>query len=223
MIFGNSLAVLLRSSGISVRRVERVPEQDPPSSGKVLYVRTTPIIDALLRSNRDSHNLYAESLLKRLSASATTRPGTFDEGSRIVEASITQRLGQTQRGLSVADGSGMSRENSVSPKTVARWLASFELSEPIGIALVRSLATPGVGTLKNRFKSGVLKGGTVYAKSGYLSGVCSLSGYILFENNRAPLTFSIIVNNVKGTVQGAKKMQEQIVLELLRFFDQESG
>jgi len=223
IIFGNTFASLLRSNEISVRSVTRVLEQDPPSTGEELYVRITPIKDALLRSNRDSHNLYAESLLKRLSASATKRPGTFDEGAIIVEAAVTQRIGQPQRGLSVADGSGMSRENSVSPKTIARWLASFELHEPTGNALIRSLATPGVGTLKSRFKGVSLVGGNVYAKSGYLSGVCSLSGYILFDNKRAPLAFSIIVNNVKGTVKGAKKMQEQIVLELLRSFGQEPG
>ncbi len=215
MIFGNTLAAELRANGISVKHVQRV-DRNSVNQGKQLYVRTTPIANVLLRSNRDSHNLYAESLLKRVSAAATQRSGTFDEGAAVVDAAVTQRLGNVQRGLSSADGSGMSRENSVSPKTLAMWLASFQLDEPSGEALLHSLATPGTGTLDNRFKNVNLRGAQVYAKSGYLRGVCSLSGYIVFDDQREPLVLSIIVNNVKGTVRGAKKMQEQIIEELIR-------
>jgi D-alanyl-D-alanine carboxypeptidase/D-alanyl-D-alanine-endopeptidase (penicillin-binding protein 4) len=215
MIFGNTLASALRAEGISVQQVKRVDEQ-AVSQGEELYVRTTPISRVLLRSNRDSHNLYAETLLKRLSAAATHRSGTFDEGAAIVEAAVTQRLQTNQRGFSPSDGSGMSRDNSVSPKTLAKWLASFQLDEPSGEALLHSLATPGVGTLENRFSGVELENAEVYAKSGYLRGVCSLSGYIVFEDNRAPIAFSIIVNNIKGTVKGAKRMQEQIIAEVVR-------
>ena len=129
---------------------------------------------------------------------------------------VKQRLEETQRGLSVADGSGMSRTNHTSTRTLARWLASFKLHEPTGHALVASLATPGSGTLENRFKGVTLDGATVHAKSGYLRGVCSLSGYIIFDSGRSPIVFSIIVNDIKGTVKGAKKMQELIVAELTR-------
>ena len=216
MLFGNTLASTLRANGITVNNIERVQANSPPSQGEELYVHSTPISDALLRSNRDSHNLYAEALLKRLAASATRRPGTFDEGATIIEAAVKQRLEETQRGLSVADGSGMSRTNHTSTRTLARWLASFKLHEPTGHALVASLATPGSGTLENRFKGVTLDGATVHAKSGYLRGVCSLSGYIIFDSGRSPIVFSIIVNDIKGTVKGAKKMQELIVAELTR-------
>jgi len=210
MIFGNTLATALRANGISVSQIKRVSTSAPPSQGKKLYVRTTPISDALLRSNRDSYNLYAEVLLKRLAALATGRPGTFDEGATVVEAAVTQRLSSNQH-LTVADGSGMSRNNRVSPTTLARWLASFNIEEPTGNTLLRSLATPGTGTLRSRFKDMQFDGATIYAKSGYLRGVCTLSGYIVFENGRLPLVFSILVNEIKGTVKGAKKMQERIV------------
>ena len=211
MIFGNTLAYALQSEGISVNRIQRVGDFSPPSKGDVLYVRTTPLHDALLRSNRDSHNLYAEVLLKRIAATATGRPGTFDEGATVVETAVSQRLASSQRLLSAADGSGMSRDNVVSPKTLANWLASFNVNEPIGELLLTSLATPGAGTLKSRFGDLQIEGATVHAKSGYLRGVCSLSGYIVFESGRMPLVFCIIVNDVKGTVKGAKKMQERIV------------
>ena len=217
IVLGETLAATLRLNGISVGEVKRVPETNQASTeylgsgAELLFLRETPIAHVLKRSNRDSHNLYAESLLKRLSASATGRSGTFDEGAKAVANIVAQRLGSVQRGLSPSDGSGMSRKNSVSPKTLTRWLASFQLSEPVGKAFLESLATPGNGTLRTRFKKVPLEGATVHAKSGYILGVSSLSGYIVFDNGREPIVFSIIVNNVKGSIKNAKAMQEQII------------
>ena len=211
VVLGETLAVALRARGIAVDSVKRVSEEAPPSTGELIFLRETPIQYALLRSNRDSHNLYAESLLKRLSAEATTRSGTFDEGADNVTKVIAERLGSSQRGLSPSDGSGMSRQNSVSPRTIARLLGSFSIDTPEGKSLLYSLATPGNGTLKSRFKSFEYEGATVYAKSGYIREVSALSGFVVFDDKRAPLVFSIIANGVKGTVHHAKKMQEQIV------------
>ena len=210
IVFGKTLADLLRKNGIIVGKVEHVANDASLAEGTVIFTHITPIQTALRRCNTDSHNLYAESLLKRLSAQATKRSGTFDEGSKVIKAIISQRLNEKVRRAVVSDGSGMSRENQISPRTVARWLASFDLDDPAGKSLMQSLATPGNGTLDDRFKNIDLSNATVHAKSGYLQGVCSLSGYISFEN-RAPLTFSIIVNNVQGTVKGAKTMQERII------------
>ncbi len=110
----------------------------------------------------------------------------------------------------------MSRENQISTLTLSRWLSSFDLSDPAGKSLLQSLAIPGRGTLATRFKNIDFGGATVHAKSGYLRGVCSLSGYITFEN-RPPLVFSIIVNDIQGTVKGAKTMQERIVTSAIRY------
>jgi len=214
LIFGKTLANELQQHGITSNEVKRVPNNADRSTGQLLYQRITPIEQALARSNRDSHNLYAEALLKRLAASATQRPGTFDEGATVIGTAISQRLGGRQQHLSIADGSGMSRENRTTTQTLTKWLSSFRLDEPSGQSLLDSLAVPGEGTLDNRFKKVDLGNATVHAKSGYLRGVCSLSGYVIFESGRKPIVFSIIVNDIKGTVKGAKKMQERIV-ELL--------
>ena len=215
-VFGETLASLLRKNGVSINKVEIVSEDAPPTTGKVLFTHKTPLHKALQRSNTDSHNLYAEALLKRISAQATGKPGTFDEGANVIQAVVRQRLGDYSKSVVVADGSGMSRENQISPLTLARWLASFDVREPAGKALLQSLAIPGTGTLDSRFKTVELGEANVHAKSGYLRGVCALSGYITFPN-RAPLAFSIIVNDVKGTVRGAKKMQERIIEAAIRY------
>jgi len=214
IVLGNTLADLLRKNGIAVGKVQHVVQHELHTDGYIVYTHVTPLQIALQRSNTDSHNMYAESLLKRISAAATKRSGTFDEGANVVETVMKQRLNETLRGTVIADGSGMSRDNKISTKILARWLASFDLHDPAGQSLVESLATPGSGTLENRFKGIDFGGATVHAKSGYLRGVCSLSGYITFDH-RDPLVFSVIVNNIKGTVKEAKKMQERIVFASL--------
>ena len=216
MVLGETLAATLRLHNIKVRTVAHVSSADPQSTGELLFLRETPLALALARSNQDSHNLYAESILKRLAASVTQRSGTFDEGSEAVRSVVEQRIGALQTGLVPADGSGMSRDNRVSPKTLARWLATFQLDEPTGKTLVHSLATPGIGTLDNRFTKVNLDGATVYAKSGYIRGVCALSGYIVFDRDKAPVVFSILVNDVKGTVRNAKTMQEKIIAHTIQ-------
>ena len=210
IVFGQVLARELRSENISVKNVEQVPNDAPRSDNTLIFSHRTPLNTVLRRSNSDSHNLYAEALLKRIAAESTGRSGTFDEGAHAVARAVSQRLNIHPASLVPADGSGMSRRNKVSTQTLALWLASFDTEDQAGKMLLHSLATPGVGTLKSRFSKTAFAEIAVYAKSGYLSGICSLSGYITFENHE-PLVFSIIVNNIKGTVKEAKKMQESII------------
>ncbi len=206
MVFGKSLASRLRHAGVRVNAVERTGKTP---EGNVIFTKRTPLSQALQRANIDSHNMYAEALLKRIAA-ATGTQGSFEDGSDIVSRAITQRVGET-RGVRVADGSGMSRDNKISTHTLCHWLASFDIEEPAGQMLLESLATPGKGTLRNRFVSFDIDGAQVHAKSGYLNGVSTLSGYITFDD-RSPVAFSIFVNGVKGTVKGAKNMHEALVL-----------
>ena len=217
IVFGEILASLLRKNGIPVGTVRRVHPAST-TSGETIFIRKTPLQYALRRCNINSHNLYAETLLKRIGAASTKRAGTFDEGASVVENSVLLRLGTDQRGLVAADGSGMSRNNRVSPQTLARWLASFGLNDHVGRAMLDSLATPGKGTLENRFQNVDLQGASVHAKSGYLRGVCALSGYILHAEH-GPLAFSILVNDINGSAKGAKRMQETIVLAVITYLN----
>jgi len=215
VVFGEVLARVLRSNNIAVLTVEQVTPNAPKNNGVLIFSHRTPLAVTLKRSNTDSYNLYAEALLKRIAAASTHRSGTFDDGAEAVARSVAQRLAINPASLTPADGSGMSRNNKVSTKILARWLASFNTDDPAGMMLLASLATPGTGTLKNRFKNTTIEGSKVHGKSGYLLGVSSLSGYITFDI-RPPLAFSIIVNNVKGTIKGAKTMQERIVFAALK-------
>ena len=57
----------------------------------------------------------------------------------------------------------------------------------------------------------------VEAKSGYINGVSCLSGYVTMSNGHR-YAFSVLVNNISGTVRPAKKLQEQVVQSIARRF-----
>lgn len=210
LVFGEVLARTLRGNGVPVANVEQVAIDAPLSKGECIFRKRTPLSVVLKRSNTDSYNLYAETLLKRVAAASTGNSGTFHDGAEAVQRSVAQRLGIHSTTVSPADGSGMSRNNKLSTHVLARWLASFNVQDIAGKLLLNSLATPEEGTLKNRFSNADLGTASVHAKSGYIRGVSALSGYVTSEDGRA-IAFSIIVNDVTGIVRGAKKMQESIV------------
>lgn len=215
-LFGSILAERLNAQGIHVNTVRLASDIDPTFEGDIIGpVISTPISRVLQRCNQDSYNLYAEALLKTLGATYSRAPGSFENGATVVRHTLQDALPEPDASLHIADGSGMSRSNRVSPHTLAHWLANFDPNVPAEAMFINSLATPGSGTLKKRFRNRNLSGATVLAKSGYLTGVCSLSGFVVAPDGRR-LAFSIIVNHSSPSSAKAKSMQEQIVEQIAR-------
>ncbi len=191
-------------------------ETDAFPDARTLVVITTPIEEALRRVNTDSHNLYAESLFKRLGHDVTGEPGSWANGAAVVRMVLSDALGhEVAESTGVADGSGMSRLNRVRPSTLTalmRWLAT---DAERWDAFVRSLAVPGEGTLRSRFGSADLTA-NLAAKSGYLNGVYALSGVLTDPETGRRVGFSILINDVPAGNQArnARPLHEKIVAEL---------
>ena len=213
-LFGTMLAERLADRGITVDTVRLATDSDPQFNGDPIGpVIATPIQRVLERCNHDSNNLYAEALLKTLGAAYTREPGSYENGATVIRHVVQDQLSTPDTTLRVADGSGMSRANHVAPATIARWLGSFDPAESNDATFIASLPSPGEGTLSKRFRSRDLSGTTVMAKSGFLNGVCSLSGYVFAPDGRR-LAFSIIVNDSRTPASTSKVMQEKIVERL---------
>ncbi len=186
------------------------------AQSKAVAVITTPLADVLERVNTDSHNLYAECLIKRLGNAVTGEPGSWSNGAAVVRMTISDALGAGRaESTAVADGSGMSRENRVRPSTFTGWMQYLSRDQSRWKPFVESMATPGVGTLKSRFRDGELAT-EISAKSGYLTGVYSLSGVLTDPATGRQVAFSIILNDVPSGRQAsnAKPLHEKIVSEL---------
>jgi D-alanyl-D-alanine carboxypeptidase/D-alanyl-D-alanine-endopeptidase (penicillin-binding protein 4) len=152
------------------------------------------LADLLVPTNRDSDNLYAEVLLKTLGV-VESGPAPADAsraGAEQVKAALTE-LGIHAEPLRIADGSGLSRHNLVSPQAFVDTLQAMAV-HPQASVFRNSLAVAGEsGTLRHRLVDTPLAG-RVQGKSGALTGNVSLSGYAQ-PPNYDPLVFSVVINH----------------------------
>lgn len=190
-----------------------VQEGENFDAAPTVAVITTPISDVLTRVNTDSHNLYAECLIKRIGHDVTGEAGSWANGSAVVRMKLADALGPGMaESTTVVDGSGMSRDNRVRPSTFTGWMRWLSHDSARWKVFKDSLATPGVGTLRNRFGDRELAC-DINAKSGYLTGVYSLSGVLTEPRTGRQVVFSIILNDVPSGRQAAnaKPLHEKIV------------
>jgi len=193
---------------------------DPPAD-KVVAVHVTTLAELLPRINKNSQNLIAEGLCKALGrAYAQSRgmdvPGSWELGDEAIRAFLAKNdIDAT--GLVIADGSGLSRRNRVTTQIICDVLVTM-WAHRYGPVFFDSLSIGGIdGTIGARFKD---LPGSVHAKTGYISGVRSLSGYVPSKDG-GTVAFSIIYNGIDGSVKPYEELQDQAVRVLLSWPDLE--
>lgn len=150
-----------------------------------------PIADDLRVVNKVSQNLHAE-LLLRLLGRERGNSGTI-EGGLEVERTFLNGANIKQDEYVFFDGSGLSRQNLVTPHAVVKLLV-YATTQPWAELYQSTLPVAAVdGSLGERFK-GSVAAGRVQAKTGSLGHVNALSGYVTTEKGEK-VAFSIIANN----------------------------
>jgi serine-type D-Ala-D-Ala carboxypeptidase/endopeptidase (penicillin-binding protein 4) len=150
-----------------------------------------PLIEDVAVINKVSQNLHAEILLRLLGREKGTS-GTVEGGLEVVRGFLNQ-AGVPPDEYVFFDGSGLSRQNLVSPEAVVK-LLQFAASQPWGASFRDTLPVAGVdGSLAERF-AGLDPRAHVFAKTGSLSGVKALSGYATTVKGQQ-IAFSILSNN----------------------------
>ncbi len=182
-------------------------EADPAYS--VLAIHETPLAQVIERMNKDSMNLYAEALCKRDGFAATGESGTWATGTAAAAAYL-KKIGVDEREFHLDDGCGLSKENAISPEAIVKVLIS-NYHAKTGRMFISSLPVAGQdGTLEKRFEGSDLRG-RVFAKTGYISQVSALSGFLKTKDDQW-FAFSILMNNVPGDSNWKMKtLQESIV------------
>ena len=206
------LAEALTAAGVArtgdVRRdaTARVAVSRGDPAYRVLAVNVTPLTVVMARANKDSMNLYAECLCKRLGASATGGGGGSWVTGTAVVASFLRKVGVPTDQFHLDDGCGLSKANAVTAAAVTQVL-SYDFASPHAKVFMDTLAVAGAdGTLEGRFAKSTLKG-RVLAKTGTVNGVSCLSGYLHARDDQW-YAFSILMNRLAG---GGKPVQERIV------------
>lgn len=218
--FMEQLRQALFEAGIQVDRITMAATPLDPTAHdapEIAAIDSVPLSDLIAVTNQQSNNLYAESLLRWLgTARSVDRQGdrnSLSDGIAVLETTLT-RLGVNPQSYRIADGSGLSRRNLVSPAALVGTLQ--QMAHSSNAAIYRdSLSIAGVsGTLRNSFRNTPIQG-RLRAKTGSLTGVAALSGYF-DPPHYSPLVFSLLVN------QGGSEMDEvpQAIDEFLQLLVQ---
>jgi D-alanyl-D-alanine carboxypeptidase/D-alanyl-D-alanine-endopeptidase (penicillin-binding protein 4) len=180
-------------------------EGDLPASAPALELQSPPISSLIKDCLEPSDNIYAEHLL--LLAAGKDKPLSADAyseaGGRMKEFFVSQ-VALAPTDLRPVDGSGLSRQNLVTPLALAKVLRWAD-RQPWGPQFVEGLAAPGEGTLTSRLKTVKFAG-----KTGTINAVSSLSG-IIRPGEATRLYISIVFNSAIASASALRALQDEIV------------
>jgi D-alanyl-D-alanine carboxypeptidase/D-alanyl-D-alanine-endopeptidase (penicillin-binding protein 4) len=168
----------------------RGPDGCRPSQALVTALESPPLAELVGGVLEPSQNWMAEQMVNTLGAELGGH-GSFVEGLDVVRRFVDDVAGVDPLDVRPRDGSGLSAYNLVTPRALVAVLRQM-LARPDGSAYRDAMAEPGEedSTLEERLTG---LEGRVFAKTGSISNVNSLSGYLVREDGR-PVAFSILTN-----------------------------
>lgn len=213
-MFGALLSAALKRQGIALRGEVRQVRGEPV--GEPIAVLETPLEDLLVAINRDSVNPVADAVFLAMGLERFGEPTR--EAARAAVAEVLGELGLQTSGFVQVGGSGLSRDNRVSPAMLVEALRQVDrMPAELRESLVSSLAVAGEsGTLAERMQ-GTAAEGRVVGKTGFIVGASALSGFAqALDGGR--YAFSIVVSypRLGGLNNSAwKPMHDAIAVELV--------
>lgn len=168
---------------------------------------TNPISDAVEAIMKKSNNFVAESLFKIAGGHYAKATGSAENSVEMLKA-YCNKLNINTEDIKIVDGSGVSKNNLVTAEFMTDFLfVQYKTSENYP----NMFASAGEGTLKNRM---LYFGDKLKAKTGTLSDVSAIAGYITTIHNRT-YAFDIMINDAKSS-SSDKKMLEEYILRAIQ-------
>ncbi len=180
-----------------------------PFINKYLGSITTSLMTVLTNVNKNSNNLSAEMVLYALAENNYGRPATAENGIKVIDELISL-IGHDPDEYRIVDGSGASHYNLISAELIIDFLKYIYTNEQeIYYRLWETLPIAGIdGTLAKRMTNSSAFN-NVRAKTGTLSGVNALSGYVTAANGNQ-IAFSILIQNHVNMTSKARQFQDEI-------------
>jgi D-alanyl-D-alanine carboxypeptidase/D-alanyl-D-alanine-endopeptidase (penicillin-binding protein 4) len=177
--------------------------------------QSSPLSDICKLSNKPSNNFIAEAIYRTLGGELYGLPGTLAKGTRAI-IDYLGAVGVKPGAYKIVNGSGLTHENRITPSDLALMLRKIYFDLAVAPDFLSSLAVAGVdGTIRNRFL-GTEAVGLVRAKTGTLSSVSALSGYVGDKGD--VLVFTIFVEGFRNRrVNEVRHAQVRMVEAMLKF------
>lgn len=208
---------VLKAKGITVKGfaldIDDVTKS-ADSEKKLLFTHFSPPLSELIKIiNKNSQNFFAEQLLKIIGAE-NTGSGTSADGIKSIKR-LLPKMGINSDNLILTDGSGLSRLNLVTSQQMVSILRYMYKSDNFSY-FYNSLPIAGKdGTLADRMRK-TKAAEKIRAKTGYIGGVRSLSGYALTADGEM-VAFCMIVNNFTVPLVLAENLQDLVCQRLATF------
>lgn len=188
---------------------------DSSSMDTLFVLRSPPLSEILAAFLKPSQNQIGEVLFKTV-ALVKTDTGTARVARRIFGDRL-RAWGAAEDGFLVWDGSGLSRQDLVSPETLIRVLDTMRRHQHFE-TYYDAFPVAGVdGTLRTRMR-GTPAEANARGKTGTLSNVRSLSGYVTTADGRL-LLYSVLCNNYLVPTAYVSRVQDTIAVRLARLRD----
>jgi D-alanyl-D-alanine carboxypeptidase/D-alanyl-D-alanine-endopeptidase (penicillin-binding protein 4) len=186
----------------------------PKDAKPLAALRSAPLSKLITHMLKESDNLYADNLTKQL-AYSITKEGSNKQAIFALKDILSHNTQLDMKQIELADGVG-TRYNLATAEQISILLTNIYHNKKLFPLFFNALPQSGVsGTLKDRMKKTPLEK-IVYAKTGSMHDISSLSGYLINPNGK-PIIFSIIINGINKPASKAKALEEQI----LTLIDQE--
>ncbi len=205
--FAEQWVTALGKAGIRLK-YRTVGQKVLPTAGtRALLTVTHQLDEVMLPTLKESDNIYAECIFFQIAAMGGQKLATRKHAEEKIKGLLSQ-LGLPVDNYSIADGSGLSPYDYVTPEMLVALLNFAQARPEIFNHLYPALPIAGVdGTLEKRMLE-TAAANNVHAKTGTVTGVSSLSGYLTASNGHL-LTFSIINQGIPRSSLG-REFQDQV-------------
>ena len=157
---------------------------------------------------KESNNLFAEAMFLQTGRLQQPKEVSFKVAAKYLQNFVSRKFGMFSASYNIVDGCGLSQYDLCSPQFMVDMLSLIYKDNELFPILYKSMPISGVdGTLKTRMndKTTINK---VHAKTGSLTGTCTLAGYIRTADGR-DLAFCIM-NEGAVKMAPSRKVQDQI-------------
>lgn len=179
-----------------------------------------PIAQLMADTLKPSDNLYADSLFLHAADILHGSPVDWEQAASIIKLFLQQQTGIALQDAVIADGSGLSRNNRITAHQTVSLLRFLYDRFPLSYEYIAALPISGRdGTLQRRFKKPNQQD-LVRAKTGTMTGVVSLSGFLYTANDHT-LAFSIFINRLPSTPAAVAGRSRYLVDALCSYFLQQ--